>query len=88
MSMIDTCRPPELIGISDAQLQTWLTAVQLAIQELTVGGKVSTVSYAQGDGSKSVTYTQSDLSALRMRARMLAAALGLARPRRAIRPLF
>ena len=86
--MSDSCRPPELIGIEDATLQAWLTAVQQAIQDLTIGGKAYVVSYAQGDGSKGVTYTQADVGALRMRARMLAAALGLANPRRAIRPIF
>jgi len=86
--MSDDCRPPELIGLTNEQLQAQLTAVQQAIHDLTIGGKPSSVSYAQGDGAKSVSYTQADLAGLRMRARMLAQALGLVRPRRAIRPVF
>lgn len=86
--MVDYCTPPELVGLTTQQMQAMLTAVQTAIQELTVGGKAYAVAYAQGDGSKSVTYSQADLGALRMRARMLAAALGLVNKRRAIRPVF
>lgn len=82
------CRPAELIGVPDATLRAWLAACQQAIQDLTTGGKVSTAAYTQGDGSKSVTYTQADLSALRMRAQMLAQALGLVAPRRPMRPYF
>lgn len=86
--MVDYCTPPEIVGLTTLQLQTWLTSTQQAIQDLAVGGKAYAVAYAQGDGSKSVQYTQADLSALRMRARMLAQALGLVGRRRAIRPLF
>ncbi len=82
------CRPPELIGVADATLQAWLTATQQAIQDLTVGGKLQTAAYTQGDGSKAVTYTQADLAALRARAQMLAQALGLVGRRRPMRPLF
>ena len=82
------CRPAELIGVPDATLQSWLTACQQAIQDLTTGGKVQTAAYTQGDGSKSVTYTAADLNALRMRAQMLGQALGLVRHRRPMRPYF
>jgi hypothetical protein len=82
------CRPPELIGVPDDTIRAWLLACQQAIQDLTVGGKVQTAAYTQGDGSKSVTYTAADLAALRMRAQMLAQALGLVERRRPLRPYF
>jgi hypothetical protein len=83
------CRiPPELIGIDDATLQKWLTDLQQSLQDLTVGGKAQTLSYAQGDGSKSVTYTQADQARIEQRIRMIAAALGLVPPRRAIAVRF
>lgn len=82
------CRPPELIGVPDETLKAWLAACQQAIQDLTSGGKVQTAAYTQGDGSKSVTYTQADLVALRSRAQMLAQALGLVARRRPLRPYF
>lgn len=80
--------PAELAGLTDAQMQTWLTATQQAIQDLTVGGKVETMAYAQGDGSRSATYTRAALPALRARAQMLAQALGLVERRRPMRPFF
>jgi hypothetical protein len=81
-------RPPELIGVSDVTLQAWLTATQGAIQALTTGGQVQTAAYTQGDGAKSVTYTRADLPGLRIRAQMLAQALGLVERRRPMRPYF
>lgn len=85
---MSSCRPPELIGVSDDTLRAWLSGCQQAIQDLTVGGKVQTAAYTQGDGSKSVTYTAADLVALRARAQMLAQALGLVARRRPLRPYF
>lgn len=86
--MTDSCRPAELIGVSDTTLQAWLAACQQAIQDLTVGGKVQTAAYTQGNGAKSVTYTRAELPALRARAQMLAKALGLVERRRPMRPYF
>lgn len=84
-----SCRiPPELIGVDTAILQQWLTDLQQSLQDLTVGGKAQTLSYAQGDGSKSVTYTQADQARIEQRIRMIAAALGLVPPRRAIAVRF
>ncbi len=85
---MSTCRPPELIGVPDETLRAWLAGCQQAIQDLTVGGKVSTAAYTQGDGSKSVTYLRTDLPSLRARAQMIAQALGLAPRRAPLRPYF
>ena len=43
-------------GLSLSDLQAEFTAVQTAWRSLSRGAQVATVSYAQGDGSKSVTY--------------------------------
>lgn len=81
--------PAEFAGIAPSTLQTWLTNVQQAIQDLTTGGKAETAAYTQGDGSKSVTYTRADLGALRERANSLAQVLyGRRYRRRAVRPLY
>lgn len=76
--------PPEFAGVDPTTLQSWLSAAQQALQDLTVGGKPQVVSYAQGDGTKSVTYTAADVSRLEQRIRQLARALGLVGRRRAI----
>lgn len=76
--------PPEFIGVDPSTLQSWLTASQQALQDLSTGGKPVTLSYAQGDGTKSVTYTPAQISLLEQRIRNLARALGLVGPRRAI----
>ena len=55
-----------LDGISLTDLQAMLSAAQTALGALMSGQKVVPVSYAQGDGSKSVTYQQASLPNLRM----------------------
>lgn len=82
--MVACYTPPEFIGVSTETLQTWLTDCQQSLQDLTVGGKPQAVSYAQGDGSKAVTYTVANQALLEQRIRNIARALGLAGPRRAI----
>lgn len=79
---------PEFIGIPEATLQLWLTQCQTALQQLTSGNNPNAVSYAQGDGSKSVTYTQADVATLEQRIRNLAEALGFAKRRSPMRPLY
>lgn len=84
-----SCRiPPEFIGVSEATLQGWLSDLQQALQDLTIGGKPQTLSYAQGDGQKAVTYTPADQARIEQRIRSIAAALGLVPPRRAIAVRF
>jgi hypothetical protein len=70
-------------NIPPATLQTWLTEAQKALFDLTVGGKVQTVAYTQGDGSKSVAYTKADVGQLTEYIQELVAAL-TNRRRRAI----
>lgn len=81
---MDECTLPEFIGIAPVTLQQWLTAAQQALQDLSVGGKAVTVTYAQGDGSRSVTYTPAERGTLEGRVRALARALGLTGRSRAI----
>lgn len=80
--------PPDLIGVPPATLQQWLTQAQQAYQDLMMGNKPEIVSYTQGDGNRSVTYTRANLGALQQRIRELTAALGLSAPRHAIGVLF
>jgi gpW len=80
--------PPEFIGVDPVTLQAWLTAAQLALQQLSLGQNPNSVAYAQGNGSKSVGYQQSDIGMLEQRIDTLAYALGLAPRRRAMRPGF
>jgi hypothetical protein len=53
-----------LDGVSVVALQTRLASMQQAYLDLTSGAKVEVASYAQGDGSKSVTYSRANIAAL------------------------
>lgn len=53
-----------LDGIDVTALQTRLAAMQQAYLDLTTGGKVQVASYTQGDGAKSVSYTQANIADL------------------------
>ena len=75
--------PLELQGVDTTTLQSWLRDAQLALQQLTTGSNVTTVSYAQGEGQRSVTYTRTDRPALVAWIGSLQRALGNAPPRRA-----
>ena len=70
-------------GMAVAQLQAALATAQQALVDLETGAKVATVSYAQGDGNRSVTYARADSGRLRQLIGELQAALGM-RSRRAI----
>lgn len=59
-----SCRPSILDGIDVATLQTRLAAMQQAYLDLTSGAKVEVASYAQADGSRTVTYTRANLGDL------------------------
>jgi hypothetical protein len=59
-----TFRPSILDGIDVTVLQQRLQAMQLALLDLTSGAKVEVVSYAQGDGSRTVTYSKADIGSL------------------------
>jgi hypothetical protein len=69
--------------MGQAQLQAWLAQAQQALVDLETGAKVANVSYAQGDGSRSVSYSSADSVKLRQLISELQAALGM-RSRRAI----
>ncbi|MBR8234612.1 gpW family protein [Burkholderia sp. AU42008] len=77
--------------MTDAQLQDALAAAQEAYLDLRSGNKTVTVSYAQGDGSRSVTFQSTNVAAVRMFIAELQAALNpgvrVCRRRRMV-PLF
>jgi hypothetical protein len=70
-------------GMAVPALQAYLAQAQAALIALETGGMVATVSYAQGEGNRSVTYTRADSGRLRQLIVDLQAALGI-RSRRAI----
>ena len=78
----------DLVGIPIPTLQQWLLDAQTAVHDLTVGGKPVVVTYAQGDGTRSVTYTPANIAGLHAYIQELKAQLGITRGRRAIRPYF
>lgn len=64
-------------GMSTAALQTALANAQQAYLDLSSGTKVVTASYSQGDGGKSVTYTQANIADLVVLIKQLQAQLGI-----------
>lgn len=69
--------------MSQQQLQTALTNAQNAYVTLMTGARTVSLSYSQGDGSKSVTYDQVDIARLRLFIQELQQALGnICRPPR------
>jgi hypothetical protein len=72
-------------GMSREQLVTALTAAQTAMIELQTGARAVSLSYAQGDGAKSVTRKSVTIGECSALIRQLQIALGIARPRRAAR---
>jgi hypothetical protein len=78
-----------LAGRSTAQLQTDLANAQQAYIDLSTGAKGESYSYTQGDGAKSVTYTQANLGALTALIRTLQLQLGIVtRARKPVRFRF
>lgn len=53
-----------LDGISLDTLQARLTTLQLAYLDLMSGTKIEAAGYAQGDGTKNVTYTKANIGDL------------------------
>lgn len=66
-----------LAGMTTAQLQAALTSAQTAYTQLMTGTKVATASYAQGDGQKTVSYTQTNVQQLAAFIRLLQTQLGI-----------
>lgn len=76
-------------GMSQVALQAALTSAQTALIQLQTGAKVVTVSYAQGDGNKSVTYKPAQINDVVMLIKQLQAQLGIiCNPRRPMRFRF
>jgi len=68
------------------QLTAALTAAQQAYLELSTGAKGVSFSYAQGDGTRSVSFQQTDIGQLTALIQLLQAQLGIVRrPRRTLR---
>lgn len=73
-------------AMTRSQLLTALTAAQQAYIELSSGAKGVSFSYAQGDGTRSVSYQQTDIGQLMNLIQLLQAQLGIVkRPRRTLR---
>jgi hypothetical protein len=72
----------DLAGVSQATLQAWLTAAQFAMAELASGSKVATVSIAQGDSNRSVTFRSNNMAVLSQWIGLLKAQLGMCGSRR------
>lgn len=64
-------------GMSTADMQSRLAALQAAYFDLQSGTRIVTATYSQGDGSKSVTYQQSDMTSMYRSILMLQKALGI-----------
>lgn len=76
-------------GMPQQQLQEDLNRAQRAYSKLLSGEKEVSLSYTQGDGSKSVTYTQTNMANLVVLIKQLQAQLGIVHaPRRPIRFWF
>ena len=73
-------------ALTPAQLQAALTTAQQAYLDLASGAKGVSFSYSQGDGTRSVSYQQTDIGQLTALIQLLQAQLGIVkRPRRALR---
>lgn len=78
-----------LAGMDDGVLRQRLAQMQQDYLDLSSGRKAQSGSYAQGDGSKAVTYTQANIGQLVMAIRQLQAQLGIIPSARgALRPRF
>ena len=76
-------------GMTDEQLRDALQKAQQAYIDLTTGSRGVSVSYTQGDGTRSVSYQQSSLADLLALIQLLQAQLGIvARPRKPVRFRF
>lgn len=80
--------PPVLEGVPPATLQQWLAQAQAALHQLTIGAQTASVSYAQGNGQRSATFSRTNISNLYAWIAQLRAALGHGRPRRPIGVTF
>ena len=77
-----------LAGVPSSTVQQWLTDAQAAYAALMTGTRSVTVSYAQGDGARSVTYRPAEMASLAAWIMLLQRQLGLVPARRPLRPYF
>ncbi|WP_242183104.1 gpW family head-tail joining protein [Sphingomonas sp. CARO-RG-8B-R24-01] len=75
-------------GMSQAQLRAALASAQAALIDLQMGRSIVSLSYAQGDGSKSVTRKMGTVGECTALILQLQRALGIGRPRRSIGFVF
>jgi len=73
-----------LVGVPPATLQQWLAQAQAAYQSLATGALPQTVTYANGQGNRSVTYHRSSQAMLLAHIRQINAALGNSCARRGL----
>lgn len=66
-----------LSGMTTLELQSALVSARRAYTQLMSGEKIVSASYSQGDGARSVTYTQANLAQLTAYIRQLQVALGM-----------
>jgi hypothetical protein len=66
-----------LAGMDTTVLRQNLAQMQQDYLDLSAGRKVQSASYAQGDGAKSVTYTQATIGQLAMAIRQIQVQLGI-----------
>jgi hypothetical protein len=77
------------LGMSRADMQAQLSALQQAYFQLTTGKQIANVSYSQADGAKAVTYRAADLGVITAQIAELQQMLGLVRhARRQIRLIY
>lgn len=73
-------------AMTRAQLKEALASAQQAYLELSTGSKGVSFSYTQGDGTRSVSYQQTDMGQLMALIQLLQAQLGIVkRPRKTLR---
>ncbi|MGZ3272386.1 MAG: hypothetical protein ACXU82_03890 [Caulobacteraceae bacterium] len=76
-------------GMSPADLQAQLTALQSVYLQLAGGMSVASAGYTQGDGAKNVTFRRTDMATVAITIKQLQQALGIeTRARRPIKPYF
>lgn len=78
-----------LAGMDTSVLQARLNQMQLDYLDLYSGRRLESASYAQGDGTRAVTYTKANLGDLGQAIRLLQTQLGIvSRGRHAFGPRF
>jgi len=75
--------------MDQAALQASLAEAQRVYIQLSTGAQEESLSYTQGDGTRSVTYTRANLEQLAAAIQLMQAQLGIVKsPRRAMRISF